>query len=61
MQQVNKVKRACVEFLLRLVSKNKVLKPYRMLFNLSRGSSIHNNNLIPLFAGYYNEVYIRQD
>ena len=36
----------CAKFLLRFGSKNKVLKPYRMFFDLSRSSDTHENNLI---------------
>lgn len=38
----------CVRFLLRLDLENKVLKPYLLLFNLSRVLNTHDYNLIAL-------------
>jgi hypothetical protein len=39
----------CLKFLLRFNSKNKVLKPYHALLNLSSDSMTLENNLITLF------------
>jgi len=48
----------CAKFLLRLDSKNKVLKPDRMFFfDLSRSSKTHENNLITLFLKYDHVSY----
>jgi hypothetical protein len=47
-----------IKFLLRFDSKNKVLKPYHALFNLSRDSITQENNLITLFTKYYHVDYI---
>jgi hypothetical protein len=43
----------CIDFLLRFDSKNKVLKPYHSLFNLSRDSLTKELNLITLFTKNY--------
>jgi hypothetical protein len=48
----------CMKFLLRFGSKNKVLKPYHTLLNLSRDSFTQDNNLITLFTKYYHIAYI---
>jgi len=48
----------CIKFLLRFVLKNKVLKPYHALLNLSRDSFTQDNNLITLFTKYYHVAYI---
>jgi len=48
----------CIRFPLRFDSKNKVLKPYHALFNLSREPSTQDNNLIALFAKHYCLAYI---
>jgi len=48
----------CISFLLRFDPKNKVLKPYPALLNLSRDSFTQDNNLIALFTKYYHEAYI---
>jgi hypothetical protein len=36
-----------IKFLLRFDSKNKVLKPYHALFNLSRAAFTHRATLLP--------------
>ena len=45
-------------FLLRFVFKNKVLKPYPALLNLSRDSFTQDDNLITLFTKHYHVAYI---
>jgi len=42
-----------LKFILRFGFKNKVLKPYHALLNLSRNSFTKYNNLIALFTKYY--------
>ena len=37
----------CIKFLLRFDSKNKVLKPYHALFNISRDFSPQRTTLLP--------------
>jgi len=49
----------CKKFLLRFDSKNKVLGPYHVLFNLSRDSFTPMNNFIPLFTRHYYVIYIK--
>jgi len=48
----------CIKFLLRLSLKNKVLKPYHALLNLSRDSLIQENYLIALFTKHYHVAHI---
>jgi len=45
-----------ISFLLRFGFKNKVLKPYPALLNLSRDSFTQDNNLITLFIRYCHEA-----
>ena len=47
-----------VKFLLRFVHKNKVLKPYHALLNLSSDLLTQDNNLIALFTHRYHLSYI---
>jgi hypothetical protein len=47
-----------IKLLLRFDSKNKVLKPYHALFNLSRDLTTQANNLITLFTKYYHVDYV---
>jgi hypothetical protein len=48
----------CLKFLLRFDSKNKILKPYRAPFNLSRDACSPKNNLITLFRKNCHLSYI---
>jgi len=45
-------------FLLRFGFKNKVLKPYHLVLNLSRDPFTQDKNLIALFTKYYHVAYI---
>jgi len=47
------IKEIYLKFLLRFDSKNKVIKPYHPLFNLSREAYMQDINLITLFAKHY--------
>jgi len=47
-----------IYFLLRFGFKNKVLKPYHAVLNLSRGPFTQDKNLITLFTKHYHLAYV---